>query len=60
MTNLTPEEKMYVDNLAMQRMDNMNSDEFLVHQLDEKIHGLADHLKAYFEERLTFHKKNTD
>ena len=57
-TELTPEEKVYVDDLAMQRVDDMNSDEFLVRQLDDKIHGLASHLKAYFEERLAFHKQN--
>lgn len=55
---LTQEEKVYVDDLAMQRVDDMNSDEFLVRQLDDKIHGLASHLKAYFEERLAFHKQN--
>ncbi|HID7484145.1 TPA: hypothetical protein ACXHWU_001798 [Morganella morganii] len=58
MAQLTPEEKVYVDDLAMQRVDDMNSDEFLVRQLDDKIHGLASHLKDYFEERLTFHKQN--
>lgn len=58
MAQLTPEEKVYVDDLAMQRVDDMNSDEFLVRQLDEKIRGLASHLKDYFEERLTFHKQN--
>ncbi|WP_323116019.1 hypothetical protein [Klebsiella variicola] len=54
MAQLTPQEKVYVDDLAMQRVDDMNSDEFLVRQLDDKIHGLASHLKAYFEERLAF------
>ena len=58
MAQLTREEKYMLMTLAMQRVDDMNSDEFLVRQLDDKIHGLASHLKAYFEERLAFHKQN--
>lgn len=59
MTKLTPEQKRYVDELAMMQVENMNSDEFILAPLEQKIQALEADLKAFFEERLAFHKKNS-
>ena len=57
MADLTKAQKEYVDDLAMQRVFDMNSDEVLVNALEEKIHQMDDHLKAYFHERVKFHQQ---
>ncbi|CAK7017755.1 hypothetical protein [Providencia sp. G1(2023)] len=58
MIDLTETQKEYIDELAMQRVYNMNSDEVFVHALEQKIHQMEDHLKAYFHERVKFHQQN--
>ncbi|MEX0425565.1 hypothetical protein KDV38_17755 [Providencia rettgeri] len=58
MADLTKAQKEYVDELAMQRVFDMNNDDVFVDALEQKIHQLEDHLKAYFHERVKFHQKN--
>lgn len=58
MTELTKEQKKYVDELAMERVYDMNNDDVLVNALEKKVHQMEDHLKAYFHERVHFHQNN--
>lgn len=58
MAELTKEQKEYVDDLAMQRVFDMNNDDVFVNALEQKIHQMEDHLKAYFHERVRFHQQN--
>lgn len=58
MADLTQAQKEYVDDLAMQRVFNMNNDDVFVNALEQKIHQMEDHLKAYFHERVRFHQQN--
>ncbi|HGN1706729.1 TPA: hypothetical protein ACKRTE_002615 [Providencia rettgeri] len=58
MTDLTKAQKEYVDDLAMQHVFDMNNDDVFVDALEQKIHHLEDHLKAYFHERVKFHQQN--
>ncbi|MBP6123555.1 MULTISPECIES: hypothetical protein [Providencia] len=58
MSNLTKEQEEYVDDLAMQRVFNMNNDDVFVNALEQKIHQMEDHLKTYFHERVNFHQQN--
>ncbi|EMT6576161.1 TPA: hypothetical protein KEY68_002457 [Providencia rettgeri] len=57
MADLTKAQKEYVDDLAMQRVFDMNNDDVFVDALEQKIHQLEDHLKAYFHERVKFHQQ---
>ncbi len=58
MSNLTHEQKEYVDDLAMQRVFDMNNDDVLINALEQKVHQMEDHLKTYFHERVHFHQQN--
>ncbi|ARD38098.1 hypothetical protein QMU90_000093 [Edwardsiella ictaluri] len=53
---LTPQEKTLADELALERVYAMNNDEYLLQRVDEKIHRLEAHVKAYVEQRLSFHR----
>lgn len=57
MSDLTPAQKEYVDDLAMQRVFNMNNDDVLINALEQKVHQMEEHLKAYFHERVNFHQQ---
>lgn len=58
---LTETQKEEIDEIALQRVRAMNSDEFLCQRIDEKIHAMEENIKAYFKSRLSFHmKKGTD
>lgn len=58
MADLTQAQKEYVDDLAMQRVFDMNNDDVFVDALEQKIHQMEEHLKAYFHERVRFHEQN--
>ena len=58
MSDLTEKQKEYVDDLAMQRVFNMNNDDVFVNALEEKIQQMEAHLKTYFLERVHFHQQN--
>lgn len=55
---LTETQKEEIDEIALQRVRAMNSDEFLCQRIDEKIHVMEENIKAYFKTRLSFHMKN--
>ncbi|EKN6174315.1 hypothetical protein DVQ67_18355 [Yersinia enterocolitica] len=54
---LTEKQKEEIDLIALQRVDAMNSDEFLCNTIDQKIHSMEEHLKSYFQSRFSFHLK---
>ncbi|WP_025123140.1 MULTISPECIES: hypothetical protein [unclassified Serratia (in: enterobacteria)] len=54
---LTEKQKEEIDEIALQRIRAMNSDEFLCQDIDKKIHAMGESVKAYFKTRLTFHTK---
>ncbi|EKT53113.1 hypothetical protein [Providencia sneebia] len=58
MADLTKAQKEYVDELAMERVYDMNNDDVLIDALEKKVHEMEDHLKAYFHERVRFHQNN--
>lgn len=58
MADLTQAQKEYVDDLAMQHVFDMNNDDVFVDALEQKIHQMEEHLKAYFHERVRFHEQN--
>ncbi|MGB2535191.1 hypothetical protein [Hafnia paralvei] len=55
---LTETQKEEIDEIALQRVRAMNSDEFLCQSIDKKIHAMEENIKAYFKARLSFHMKN--
>lgn len=57
---LTPQEQAIADELALERVQALNNDEYLVQVVDAKIHSLESHVKAYFEQRFAFHSKQRD
>lgn len=58
MIDLTKAQEEYIDNLAMERVFDMNNDDVLISALEKKIHQMEDHLKAYFHERVRFHQNS--
>lgn len=52
---LTEEQKQEIDLIALQRVEAMNSDEFLCQRIDEKVHAMEEHLKAYFNRCFSLH-----
>ncbi len=58
MADLTEKQKEYIDELAMERVYDMNNDDVLINALENKVHQMEDHLKAYFHERVRFHQNN--
>ncbi|QHB32248.1 hypothetical protein F0T03_08775 [Yersinia canariae] len=61
-SELTEKQKEEIDLIAQQRVEAMNSDEFLCNSIDQKIHAMEEHVKAYFQSRFSFHlsQKNGD
>lgn len=59
---LTEKQKEEIDLIALQRVDAMNSDEFLCNSIDQKIHSMEEHVKSYFQSRFSFHlqQKNSE
>jgi len=55
---LTEEQKKEIDLIALQRVQAMNSDEFLCQRIDEKVHAMEDHVKAYFNKCFSLHLNN--
>ncbi|HIF9316016.1 TPA: hypothetical protein ACX6RQ_000627 [Photobacterium damselae] len=52
---LTQQEKDAIEELAINRVNYMNSDQVLVEAIDQKVHDMEEHLKVYFHERFQFH-----
>lgn len=59
---LTEKQKEEIDEIALQRVQAMNSDEFLCNSIDQKIHSMEEQVKSYFQSRFSFHlnQKNRD
>ncbi|CNI09776.1 Uncharacterised protein [Yersinia thracica] len=59
---LTEKQKEEIDEIALQRVQAMNSDEFLCNSIDQKIHSMEEQVKSYFQSRFSFHlnQKNSD
>ncbi|ERK08377.1 hypothetical protein [Serratia fonticola] len=55
---LTEAQKQEIDLIALQRVEAMNSDEFLCQRIDEKVHAMEEHLKAYFNRCFSLHLNN--
>lgn len=45
-----------IDEMALDRVRAMNSDEYLCQRIDLKVQALEDHLKAYFHQRFAAHQ----
>lgn len=58
MTELSEQQKEFVDDLAMQRVDAMNNDDVLITAIEQKVDAMESHIKTYFHERLHFHQNN--
>lgn len=58
MVDITKAQQEYIDELAMERVYDMNNDDVLIDALEKKVHEMEDHLKAYFHERVCFHQNN--
>lgn len=52
---LSVKQKQEIDEIALQRVRAMNSDEYLCQDIDRKIHAMGESVKAYFKTRLSFH-----
>ncbi|WP_145591467.1 hypothetical protein [Yersinia rochesterensis] len=59
---LTEKQKEEIDEIALQRVQAMNSDEFLCNSIDQKIHSMEEQVKSYFQSRFSFYlnQKNGD
>jgi len=53
--NLTEKQKDEIDEIALERVRAMNSDEYLCQRIDQKVHAMEAHLVDYFKSRLAFH-----
>ncbi|MGE4799068.1 hypothetical protein [Yersinia hibernica] len=54
-SELTEKQKAEIDLIALQRVEAMNSDEFLCNDIDQKIHAMEEQVKSYFQSRFSFH-----
>ena len=53
---LSERQKEEIDLMALNRVDAMNSDEYLCQQIDQKVQSMEEHLKDYFHLRFAFHQ----
>lgn len=56
---LSERQKEEIDEMALNRVQAMNSDEYLCQRIDEKVHAMEDHLKAYFHLRFSAHQNKS-
>ncbi|MCW2256520.1 putative outer membrane protein [Providencia alcalifaciens] len=56
MADLTQKQKDYLDELAKERVFDMNNDDVVINALEQKVHQMEEHLKTYFHERVHFYK----
>ena len=52
-TELSEKQKQEIDELALQRVRAMNSDEYLCQRIDEKVHAMEAHLRDWFHHCFT-------
>jgi len=53
---LSERQKDEIDEMALERVRAMNSDEYLCQRIDQKVQAMEDHLKAYFHQRFSAHQ----
>lgn len=58
--NLTEKQKEEIDEIALERVRAMNSDEYICQRIDQKVHAMESHLAEYFKLRLAFHLGKSD
>lgn len=56
---LSERQKEEIDLMALNRVESMNSDEYLCQRIDQDIQAMEDHLKDYFHLRLSFHQNKS-
>lgn len=56
---LSERQKNEIDELALERVQAMNSDEYLCQRIDQKVQEMEEHLKAYFHQRFSFHQNKS-
>lgn len=57
--NLSERQKEEIDEMALDRVRAMNSDEYLCQRIDQKVQAMEEHLKAYFHLRLSVHQNKS-
>ncbi|GHA50603.1 hypothetical protein ACFFLZ_16990 [Photobacterium aphoticum] len=57
LATLTDEQKILIEQLATDKVNSMNSDQYLCDRIDEKVLEMEEHIQAYFHERFHFHMK---
>lgn len=57
LATLTDEQKIQIEQWATDKVNSMNSDQYLCNRIDEKVVEMEEHLQAYFHERFHFHMK---
>lgn len=57
---LTEVQKSAIDEMVINRVNAMNNDAVLCEAIDNKVHSMEEHLKAYFQERFHFHRNKAE
>lgn len=58
---LSERQKDEIDEMALERVRAMNSDEYLCQRIDQKVQEMEDHLKEYFHQCFSAHQhKSSD
>lgn len=58
--DLSDRQKQEIDELALSRVEAMNSDEFFCQEIDQKVEKMEAHLRDYFHKRFAFHHKSNN
>jgi len=56
---LSERQKEEIDLMALNRVEAMNSDEYLCQRIDQKVQAMEDSLKEYFHLRFSFHQNKS-
>lgn len=55
-TELSEKQKQEIDEMALERVRAMNSDEYLCQRIDDKVHAMEAHLQSWFQHCFTRHQ----
>jgi len=56
---LSERQKEEIDLMALNRVEAMNSDEYLCQRIDQKVQAMEENLKEYFHLRFSFHQNKS-
>jgi len=56
---ISERQKEEIDEMALDRVRAMNSDEYLCQRIDQKVLAMEDHLKEYFHLRFFAHQNKS-